>query len=87
MRPTVPVAGVPAIRAGYQVGHGVVLPLGDPADQREQQPAEGRRVEHGGRVYPMDGTAEATLPSADQCDTTRSIEVWDRNDAGTSGAH
>jgi hypothetical protein len=33
-----------------QVGHGVQLPLVEPADQRRQDHAEGERVEHGGRV-------------------------------------
>ncbi len=34
-----------------QVGHGVLLPLVEPADQRRQEHSEGHRVEHGGRVY------------------------------------
>ena len=31
-----------------QVGHGVLLPLVEPADQRRQEHSEGERVEHGG---------------------------------------
>ena len=34
-----------------QVGHSVLLPLVEPADQRRQEHAEGQRVEHGARVY------------------------------------
>jgi hypothetical protein len=35
-----------------QVGHGVLLPLVEPADQRRQEHSERQRIEHGGRVYP-----------------------------------
>lgn len=33
-----------------QVGHGVVLPPVEPADQRGEQQAERHRIEHGARV-------------------------------------
>ena len=34
-----------------QVGHGVLLPLVEPADKRCQEHSERERVEHCGRVY------------------------------------
>ena len=37
-----------------QVGHGVLLPPVEPADQRGEQQAERHRVEHGARVYTTD---------------------------------
>src|SRR6266852_9931204 len=48
-----PTTHVPAEDAIFfdQVGHGLLLPLVEPADQRCQEPAERRRVEHGGKVY------------------------------------
>ena len=48
-----PTAHVPAQDAVLfnQVGHGLLLPLVEPADERGQKRAEGSRVEHGGRVY------------------------------------
>jgi hypothetical protein len=48
-----PATHVPAEDAIFfdQVGHGLLLPLVEPADQRCQEPAEGRRVEHGVKVY------------------------------------
>ncbi len=51
-----PAAHVPAQDAVFfdQVGHGVLLPLVEPADQRGQQQAERQRVEHGARVYTTD---------------------------------
>ena len=47
-----------------QVGHGVLLPLVEPADQRRQEHSEGQRVEHGGRVYTTDPISEPRRPSA-----------------------
>ena len=41
-----------------QVGHGVLLPLVEPADQRHQKHSEGQRIEHGGRVYPTSPIVE-----------------------------
>jgi hypothetical protein len=35
-----------------EVCHGLPLPLVEPADQRCEEPAEGRRVEHGGKSIP-----------------------------------
>ena len=51
-----PAAHVPAEDAVFfdEVGHGVLLPLVEPADQRRQEHSEGQRVEHGGRVYTTD---------------------------------
>jgi hypothetical protein len=44
----------------------VLLPLGEPADQRRQKQAEGARVEHGGRVYINNGISGLQDPSAEQ---------------------
>ena len=49
-----------------QVGHGLPLALVEPADQRGQEPAEGRRVEHGGEVYTTARSQRPRGPSADQ---------------------
>ena len=48
-----PAAHVPAEDAVFcdEVGHRVLRPLVEPADQRRQEHPEGPRVEHGGRVY------------------------------------
>ena len=45
-----------------EVGHGVLLPLVEPTDQRSQKHSEGERVEHGGRVYITD---QVSCPRAD----------------------
>ena len=57
-----PAAHVPAKDAVLfnQVGHGVLLPLVEPADQRRQEHAEGERVEHGARVYTTDPISRAS---------------------------
>jgi hypothetical protein len=44
----------------------LLLPLVEPADQRCQEPAEGRRVEHGGKVYTTDRSQGPKRPSAEQ---------------------
>ena len=53
-----PAAHVPAQDAVFfdQVGHGVLLPPVEPADQRGEQQAERHRVGHGARVYITDPT-------------------------------
>ena len=48
-----------------EVGHGLPLPLVEPADQRCQEPAEGRRVEHGGKSIPRPDLGPRR-PSAEQ---------------------
>jgi hypothetical protein len=49
-----------------QVGHGVLLPLIEPADQRRKEHAEGERVGHGGRVYTTVWISERRRPWAEQ---------------------
>jgi len=41
-----------------QVGHGVLVVLVEPADQRRQEHSQRQRIEHGGRVYPTGPIAE-----------------------------
>ena len=57
-----PAADVPAENAVFcdEVGHRVLLPSVEPADQRRQEHPEGPRVEHGGEcIPPLDFTASA----------------------------
>jgi len=49
-----------------QVGHGVLLPLVEPADQRRQEHSKGARVEYGGRVYLNNPVSGLQGCSADQ---------------------
>ena len=49
-----------------QVGHYVLLPLVEPADQRGQEDAEQHGVEHGARVYTTDPISEPRRASAEQ---------------------
>ena len=49
-----------------QVGHGVLLLLIEPADERGQEHAESPRVEHGGRVYTTGRMSRRRRRSAEQ---------------------
>jgi hypothetical protein len=62
-----PAAHVPAQDAVFfnQVGHGVLLPPVEPADQGAEQQAERHRVEHGARAYTTDPISGPKEPSAE----------------------
>jgi hypothetical protein len=49
-----------------EVGHGFPLPLVEPADQHCQEPAKGRRFEHGGKSIPRSERRAPQRPSTEQ---------------------